>query len=204
MQEEFDSSCCVMSKYRDSRHLFDLSTSFFKQARRYLGEMQHAQETSQRIYTLFDGIEDSWQYHCDVALTALTALQEPVYAFCNLLSQSPDFPIAISLQWYQLVVALYQLRSQGHDLTLLLTTYRSHCHLFSKHIFRQREEIYFKLKALFRNSDECLQQITHLLDEVQFLARQNSFFYDLEEEGHLVDEKSWKKQNLSITLLPIK
>ncbi len=188
MQDRFNSSSYSIVEYRNTWCSSSTPGSFFKQARKHIREMQNSQEALQKVQTMFNGIEDTWQYHCDVALKALTTLQDPSRAFCDLLRQSPDFPVAISLHWYQLVIALCHIHGQGDDLTLLLTNYRSHCLFFSKHTLRQREEIYFKLKALAHSCNDCLQKVTRLLDEAQFLVKQNSIFYDLEEEEKLISE----------------
>ncbi len=158
-----------------------LPENFFKQARKYLRIMQDMHEELKKIQKMFNGMKDPCQYHCDVAIKTLTTLQEPIQASCNLLCQSSNFPLVISFHWYQLVITLRYISGQGQDLEDLLTSYRSHCHLFSKQVLRQREEIYFRLKALSCSSYDYLQKSIHLLDEAQFLVRQTSFSHALTE-----------------------
>lgn len=156
--------------------------NFFKQARKHIRKMQDMQGELQKIQGMFNGMKDPCQYHCDVAIKTLTTMQEPIQASYNLLLQPSNLPLVISPHWYQLMIALRHIGSQGQDLEKLLTAYRSHCHLFSKQVRRQREEIYFRLKALSCSSSDYLQKSIHLLDEAQFLVQQARISYTLEEE----------------------
>jgi hypothetical protein len=164
-----------------------LFENFFYQARGHLQRIKEAQGSLQNARAMFNGIEGVWQCHCDAALHALRKLQEPVQAFCDLVRRG-GFPTAICLQSYQLIVGLYHINEQGHVLTNLLTSY--HPLLPLKHAFRQREEIYFGFKKLVHSSDAFFQKAVHLLDEAQFLIRENDIFHDRGSEENFSREDS--------------
>jgi hypothetical protein len=180
----FDKRLYCSINHQGTRRLDGVPENFFRQVRKHVKKVQDMHEELKKIQKMFNGIKDPCQYHCDIAIQTLTALQEPIEASCNLLCQSSNFPLAISFHWYQLVIALRYISGQGQDLEKLLTTYRSNCHLFSKRVLRQREEIYFRLKALSCSSQDYLQKSIHLLDEAQFLVQRTSNAHALEEENN--------------------
>ena len=154
--------------------------SFFRQARIYLKEIEKTRESLQEAQTKFTGIEDIWQWHCDFTLTVLEQLTEPLQAFFNLVvRQCSGFPVVICQYWCRLILKLNYIDEQSHILKKLLAPSCSSGRSFSQHMLSQRKEIYFGIKALLASSDDFHQETVHLLDEAQFLSRQDSASYGL-------------------------
>src|SRR5216110_798328 len=141
-----------MTMYQNSRE--ELPENFFKQAREHLRKVQDMHGDLTNVQKMFNGMKDIGPYHRDLAIKTLGVLQGLIKALCNLLSQCSNFPIEISLQWYQLLISLRYISGLEQDLEKLLTSHSRQCHFFSKQVLKQREDIYFRLKELTSNCSD--------------------------------------------------
>lgn len=141
---------------------------FYVKARQYLKTLEAEEEALLYSHKVLRRGTDIWPDQCELIITLIRRLSEPVQEFCQLLESSSRLPEAVVPLRYPLLSVLHSMDEQVIVLSSLLNRIRTNKRLSIKQRSRLQEEVRSRFEIFKLGYNDSIEKANTLFDQVRF------------------------------------